>query len=61
MKRRLSRAKAKIKAAGIPFAVPGAHLLPDRPGRRPRRGAEARSAYRRALDLATSTPSGGFF
>jgi RNA polymerase sigma-70 factor, ECF subfamily len=30
MKRRLSRAKAKIKAAGIPFAVPGAHLLPDR-------------------------------
>jgi RNA polymerase sigma-70 factor (ECF subfamily) len=30
MKRRLSRAKAKIKAAGIPFAVPAAHLLPDR-------------------------------
>jgi len=30
MKRRLSRAKVKIKAAGIPFAVPGAHLLPDR-------------------------------
>lgn len=30
MKRRLSRAKAKIKVAGIPFAVPGAHLLPDR-------------------------------
>ena len=30
MKRCLSRAKAKIKAAGIPFAVPGAHLLPDR-------------------------------
>jgi RNA polymerase sigma-70 factor (ECF subfamily) len=30
MKRRLSRAKAKIKATGIPFAVPGAHLLPDR-------------------------------
>ncbi|MEV0831282.1 RNA polymerase sigma factor [Nonomuraea rubra] len=30
MKRRLSRAKAKIKAAGIPFAVPAAHRLPDR-------------------------------
>jgi RNA polymerase sigma-70 factor (ECF subfamily) len=30
MKRRLSRAKAKIKATGIPFAVPDAHLLPDR-------------------------------
>ncbi|WP_049564298.1 RNA polymerase sigma factor [Nonomuraea sp. SBT364] len=30
MKRRLTRAKAKIKAAGIPFSVPGAHLLPDR-------------------------------
>jgi RNA polymerase sigma-70 factor (ECF subfamily) len=30
MKRRLSRAKAKIKATGIPFAVPGAHLLADR-------------------------------
>ena len=30
MKRRLSRAKAKIRATGIPFAVPGAHLLPDR-------------------------------
>jgi RNA polymerase sigma-70 factor, ECF subfamily len=30
MKRRLSRAKTKIKAAGIPFAVPEAHLLPDR-------------------------------
>jgi RNA polymerase sigma-70 factor, ECF subfamily len=30
MKRRLSRAKAKIKATRIPFAVPEAHLLPDR-------------------------------
>jgi RNA polymerase sigma-70 factor, ECF subfamily len=30
MKRRLTRAKAKIKATGIPFAVPEAHLLPDR-------------------------------
>jgi RNA polymerase sigma-70 factor (ECF subfamily) len=30
MKRRLSRAKAKIKATGIPFEVPAAHLLPDR-------------------------------
>jgi RNA polymerase sigma factor (sigma-70 family) len=30
MKRRLSRVKAKIKATGIPFAVPDAHLLPDR-------------------------------
>jgi RNA polymerase sigma-70 factor (ECF subfamily) len=30
MKRRLTRAKAKIKATGIPFAVPAAHLLPDR-------------------------------
>jgi RNA polymerase sigma-70 factor (ECF subfamily) len=32
MKRRLSRAKAKITATGIPFAVPGARLLPDRLG-----------------------------
>ena len=30
MKRRLSRAKAKIKATRIPFAVPAEHLLPDR-------------------------------
>ncbi len=30
MKRRLSRVKAKIKATGIPFAVPAEHLLPDR-------------------------------
>ncbi|MDQ6822322.1 MAG: sigma-70 family RNA polymerase sigma factor [Actinomycetota bacterium] len=30
MKRRLSRAKSKIKAAGIPFTVPAAHLLTDR-------------------------------
>jgi RNA polymerase sigma-70 factor (ECF subfamily) len=32
MKRRLSRAKTKIKATGIPFAIPADHLLPDRLG-----------------------------
>ena len=30
MKRRLSRAKLKIKQAGIPFQIPADHLLPDR-------------------------------
>ena len=30
MKKRLGRAKLKIKAAGIPFAVPADHLLPER-------------------------------
>jgi RNA polymerase sigma-70 factor (ECF subfamily) len=30
MKRRLSRARAKIRQAGIPFALPAEHLLPDR-------------------------------
>jgi RNA polymerase sigma factor (sigma-70 family) len=30
MKRRLTRAKTKIKQAGIPFQIPDEHLLPDR-------------------------------
>jgi RNA polymerase sigma-70 factor (ECF subfamily) len=30
MKRRLTRAKSKIKATGIPFSIPSDHLLPDR-------------------------------
>ncbi|GAA5131683.1 RNA polymerase sigma factor [Pseudonocardia adelaidensis] len=32
MKRRLTRARTKIKAAGVPFAVPGEDLLPARLG-----------------------------
>jgi RNA polymerase sigma-70 factor (ECF subfamily) len=32
MKRRISRAKSKIKAVGIPFIVPPDHLLPERLG-----------------------------
>jgi RNA polymerase sigma-70 factor (ECF subfamily) len=32
MKRRLSRARTKIKLAGIPFSVPAAPVLPDRLG-----------------------------
>jgi RNA polymerase sigma-70 factor (ECF subfamily) len=30
MKRRLSRARSKIKLAGIPFSVPPQHLMPER-------------------------------
>ncbi|WP_245601894.1 RNA polymerase sigma factor [Hamadaea tsunoensis] len=30
MKRRITRAKNKIRATGIPFGVPGAQVLPDR-------------------------------
>jgi RNA polymerase sigma-70 factor (ECF subfamily) len=30
MKRRLSRAKSRIRTTGIPFAIPADHLLPDR-------------------------------
>jgi RNA polymerase sigma-70 factor, ECF subfamily len=30
MKRRLTRAKNKIRTAGIPFSVPAGHLLPER-------------------------------
>ena len=32
MKRRLSRARTKIKLAGIPFSVPPSHVLPERLG-----------------------------
>jgi RNA polymerase sigma-70 factor, ECF subfamily len=30
MKRRLTRAKVKIKTAGIPFSIPADHILPER-------------------------------
>jgi RNA polymerase sigma-70 factor (ECF subfamily) len=50
MKRRLSRAKAKIKATGIPFAVPAEHLQrgPLGPHRSGRRGDHAGPCARRA-------------
>ena len=32
MAKRLTRAKAKIAGAGIPYRVPPAHLLPERTG-----------------------------